>query len=184
MAYLSEPGAPVTATKNIRSIQMLPLMLAMALTILLTLAGVTGVLLYLAKTGGLPFGLGGGLVANGGSGVSTTYAIVLDPLVVNLADADQHGYLRAGVTLRAQNSTESERLAKTAPALTDGKVQAEVSAPLRDIVLDVLGRQKIEDLLQPDGKDKLKVILKKALQDRDPDVKVTDIYFTEFLVQQ
>jgi flagellar FliL protein len=162
---------------------MLPLMLAMALTILLTLAGVTGVLIYLAKTGGLPAGLGG-VVTNGGTGGVTTYAIVLDPLVVNLADADQHGYLRAGVTLRVQASTESERLAKATPVLSDGKVQAEVSAPLRDIVLDVLGRQKVEDLLQPDGKEKLKAILKKAMQDRDPDVKVTDIYFTEFLVQQ
>jgi len=163
---------------------MLPLMLAIMLTILLTLAGAAGVVVYLAKTGGLPFGLGGGIAANGGSGGATTYAIVLDPLVVNLADANQHGYLRAGVTLRVQSSAESERLAKTTPALTDGKVQAEVSAPLRDIVLDVLGRQKVEDLLQPDGKEKLKVILKKALQDRDSDVKVADIYFTEFLVQQ
>jgi flagellar FliL protein len=163
---------------------MLPLVLTMVLTVLLTLSGVVGALVYLAKTNGLPSGLLSGSAVNGASAGAKTYTIVLEPLLVNLADAEGHGYLRAGVTLRVQGAAESEKLAKADPASKDGKVEAEVSAPLRDVVLDVLGRQKVADLLQPDGKEKLKVALKKALQDRDSDVKVTDIYFTEFLVQQ
>jgi len=145
---------------------MLPLMLAMAATILLTLACVVGVVVYMAKSNRLP----SGLVAAGGANASSgnTTSIVLDPLLVNLADADGHGYLRAGVTLRVQGLPESEG-AKADSAAKDTKVAAAVSAPLRDIVLDVLGRQQVADLLQPDGKEKLKLELKKALLERDAD---------------
>jgi flagellar FliL protein len=88
------------------------------------------------------------------------------------------------VTLRVQGTAEGERLSKADPASKDGRAEAEVSAPLRDIALDVLGRQQVADLLLPDGKEKLKAELKKALQERDPAVKVQDVYFTEFLVQR
>jgi flagellar FliL protein len=162
---------------------MLPLMLAMVFTILLTLSGVVGVLVYLAKVNKLPSGLASSVTSGSPDG-SKTSEIVLDPLLVNLVDADGHGYLRAGVTLRVQGTVGNEGQAKTDSPSKDDKVATAVSAPLRDIVLDVLGRQQVADLLQPDGKDKLKVVLKSALRDRDPDVRVVDIYFTEFLVQQ
>jgi flagellar FliL protein len=164
---------------------MAPIVAGMIFLVLLAVGGMTGVLVYLSRAGML----GGGAASDAawsavGGGGSATYEIALDPLLVNLADADGHGYLRAGVTLRVQGTTEGERLAKADPASKDGRAQAEVSAPLRDIALDVMGRQQVADLLLPDGKEKLKTALKKAFQDRDPSVKVLDVYFTEFLVQR
>ena len=57
MAYRPEPGASGNGKNPARSIRMLPLMLAMVFTILLTLSGVVGVLVYLAKVNKLPSGL-------------------------------------------------------------------------------------------------------------------------------
>ena len=161
---------------------MLPLLLMMIFAVLLTLGGAAGGLFYLAKSNRLsPALIGGGANAMAPP-PSAAYSVVLEPLLVNLADANGHGYLRAGVTLRVLGPEEAEAAAKADP--TSKKVESEVSAPLRDIALDVLGRQQASDLLVPDGKEKLKVELKKAFLERDPYVKVTDIYFTEFLVQQ
>lgn len=161
---------------------MVPLLLTMVFAVLLTLGGVAGVVVYLAKSNRLAPGLigGGANAANMAPLPSTAATVVLEPLLVNLADASGHGYLRAGVTLRVLGPPEMSPKADA----TVKKVDSEVSAPLRDIALDVLGRQQVTDLMLPDGKEKLKVELKKAFLERDPYVKVTDIYFTEFLVQQ
>jgi flagellar FliL protein len=50
--------------------------------------------------------------------------------------------------------------------------------------LAVLGRQRSEELLLPDGKERLKRELKLAVAERVPESKVTEIYFTDFLVQR
>ncbi len=57
-------------------------------------------------------------------------------------------------------------------------------AALRDTILDVVGQKSSNDLLSPDGKEHLKNGLKNALAKRNPDIKVREIYFTEFLVQK
>jgi flagellar FliL protein len=157
----------------------------MVATVLLTVGGVAGALIYLAKSGRLAVG---GVTAAGAAGPKAaevkvaTHAMVMEPMLVNLADADGHSYLRAGVTLQIEDPPKKKGEKET--ETKDGKVAAEVTAPLRDAVLAVLGRQRSEELLTPDGKERLKRELKSTLAERVPESKVTEIYFTDFLVQR
>jgi flagellar FliL protein len=48
----------------------------------------------------------------------------------------------------------------------------------------VLGRQTSEGLLSVDGKERLKAELNAAMAEHNADLKVTDMFFTEFLVQR
>ncbi len=57
-------------------------------------------------------------------------------------------------------------------------------AAVRDTVLSVLGRQTADGLLAADGKEHLKAELKTALAEHNSDLKVMDVFFTDFLVQR
>ena len=162
------------------------LLVLIVVTVLLTVGGVAGIVIYLAKSGRLT--TNGAAVAVSAPAPKAdelkvaTHAMVMEPMLVNLVDADGHGYLRAGITLQIENPPKKK--SEKEPEAKDGKVAAEVSAPLRDAVLAVLGRQRSEELLMPDGKERLKRELKLALAERVPESKVTEIYFTDFLVQR
>ncbi len=56
-------------------------------------------------------------------------------------------------------------------------------ALVRDTILSVLATAQPEELLRVEGKHRLKEELLKALQERVPQLAVTNVYFTEFLVQ-
>jgi flagellar FliL protein len=171
-------GAQAAAPKA----SMTTMLIVMVLTVLLTVGGVAGVLLYLAKAGRLGGGAAAAAPAKAEETKVPAHALAMEPLLVNLADADGHSYLRVGITLEVadppKKKGEKEGEAK------DGKVSAEVSAPLRDAVLAVLGRQRSEDLLAPDGKERLKRELKASLAEHASESKVTELYFTDFLVQR
>ena len=72
---------------------------------------------------------------------------------------------------------------KGAKAKEGGKGPDGVVAAVRDTTLTVLGRQSADDLLAVNGKEHLKVELKAALAKHNPELKVADVYFTDFLVQ-
>jgi flagellar protein FliL len=94
----------------------------------------------------------------------------LETFTVNLADADQRGFLRIGMELG---------LGQTAKGGREPQV-----APVRDAILEVLSAQTSQDLLTPSGKRQMKEQIRSALQSRVPELHVEEIYFTEFLVQR
>jgi flagellar FliL protein len=106
--------------------------------------------------------------------------MVLDPILVNLADSSGGAYLRVGVTL----AVPDKGAVKGEKDDESKAVEKETNPSVRDTVLTVLGRQTSEDLLGPDGKDRLKRELKKAIAERNAEIRVSDIFFTEFLVQR
>lgn len=55
---------------------------------------------------------------------------------------------------------------------------------MRDTILSVVGAEKSGDLLMSSGKSALKTKLRSAIQQRDPALKIADVFFTEFLVQR
>ena len=55
---------------------------------------------------------------------------------------------------------------------------------IRDTVLGVVAGYKSDDLLTAEGKSKLKHELLANLQQRVPEARVEEVYFTEFLVQR
>ncbi len=95
----------------------------------------------------------------------------LETFVLNLADTDQRSYLRVGIDLGLNQ--EAKRGEELAPV-----------AQVRDTILGVLAEAKVNDLMSPAGKTKLKENLLRALQDRVPQLGVEEVYFTEFLIQR
>jgi flagellar protein FliL len=105
---------------------------------------------------------------NSNAVVSTLH---LDTFVLNLADVNQRSYLRVGVDLGLNQ--EAKRAEEIVPV-----------AEVRDTILGVLGDVKVDDLMTPAGKTKLKQDLVRALGERVPQLGVQEVYFTEFLIQR
>jgi len=98
----------------------------------------------------------------------------LEPFVVNLADAEDDRFLRVGIDLGLENQ----------PSAKGGKgEEGEVpTARIRDCILTALSTWHSDALLAPDGKQKLKDDLVRALRGRVPELGVREVYFTDFLV--
>lgn len=99
----------------------------------------------------------------------------LHSFVVNLADPDRSAFLRIGIALGLDKP-----LAKSG----DSEKDSPYTPQIRDAVLSVLSTCKSGDLLAPGGRKKLKQQLLETLQKRIPELGVTDIYFTDYLIQQ
>lgn len=108
-----------------------------------------------------------------------TRLVSLDPMLVNLADPDGTAYLRLSLVLRVADASANKADDAKAAKDDEGEVDA-----VRDTALAVLGRQTSDSLLALDGKDRLKSELQRSLAQRNPKLKVTDLFFTDFLVQR
>jgi flagellar protein FliL len=94
----------------------------------------------------------------------------LESFVVNLQGGSDNGYLRVGIDLGLGVTSQ-------------GEGQKDITAPLRDTILTILGSQNVDNLLTPAGKAKLKEQILAAINQRLPQVECRDVYFTDFLVQ-
>jgi flagellar FliL protein len=152
--------------------------------VLIAAVGVGGVVYYLAHTGRLPMQQGAAVQRAAVAPLITTHALVLEPLLVNLADSGESSYLRVSMTLRVADSVEKKDAKAKDEKGKDEKGSDDAAAAVRDTVLTVLGRESADDLLAASGKEHLKAALKTALAEHNADLKVTDIFFTDFLVQR
>jgi flagellar protein FliL len=100
-------------------------------------------------------------------------SVPLEPFVVNLAAGE--GYLKVAMTLAVRS-----------PAAKSKGSPHEVleSAVVRDTILSTLSAQDAGALLTIEGKEALKKTLKSALEAKAPGLDVSDVYFTEFLVER
>ena len=95
---------------------------------------------------------------------------------MNLADSDGNRFLRVGIDLGLGSSA-------SAKAGKGGEGEIPTSR-IRDCVLSVLSTWHSDALLAPEGKEKLKEELVRALRKRVPELDVSEVYFTDFLVQR
>jgi flagellar FliL protein len=164
-------------------VPIMSVLIATMLGVWLGLAGAGGGLYYLVKSGKLQLpamGAAGAGAAGTGATGEGAHTMVLEPILVNLADPGGHAYLRLGLTLNLEGETgkpEAGAESKT------GKGPTEQELAVRDTVLAVLGQQTSTWLLGPDGKEHLKVELEEAIAKHNPQVHVKDVFFTDFLVQ-
>jgi flagellar FliL protein len=170
-------AAPIAATAPAK-FPVVPLLISVAAGVVIATLGVGGGVYYLAHTGRLPMQ---GVAAQKTEAIAmgTTHAMALEPLLVNLADASGSSYLRVALTLRVADVVEKKGVKTEGEKATDDSVAA-----VRDTVLTVLGRQTADGLLAADGKERLKTELKAALAEHNADLKVKDVFFTDFLVQR
>ena len=99
--------------------------------------------------------------------------IPLEPFVVNLADADAARYLRIKISLMVDDKNKLKEVAEN---------QA-LQLKVRDVILESLTAKRSQDLINSEGKNKLRRELqeKVAVYFRGP--KLVDVMFTEFVIQ-
>jgi flagellar protein FliL len=176
------PSSPPAPDAVAAKVPIVPLLLAVVAGVVIATGSVGGVVYYLAHTGRLSM-QGGGTQRADAIAPTMTHAMVLEPLLVNLADAGGSSYLRIALTLRIAEADKKGTKA-TEEKSKDDKGTDDAVAAVRDTVLTVLGRQTAEELSTAGGKEHLKTELKAALAEHNSDLKVKDIFFTDFLVQR
>ena len=179
-------GNEAVAVKEKSGPSLILLVLAMVVTVL---GAVGGALFWLTRSGRLPVqGAGGAAVAAAPVKVEPpkTRMMELDPLLVNLSDAGGESYLRLVAVLKVDDPPPvKDAKPKEEKPPEKGKVVVnEDQAMLRDAALSVLTRETSDQLLAPEGKERLKKDLREAFSTHVPALKVEDVLFTEFLVQR
>jgi flagellar FliL protein len=155
--------------------------IALVLVVVASSVGAGGIVYYLARSGHLPISHISSPKAESSIALAT-HAMVLEPLLVNLADSGGNSYLKISMTLRVLDTVERGGQ-KEREQTTEGKGATVAMAAVRDTTLTVLGKQTSDGLLAPDGKEHLRTALRAAFAEHNADLKVMDIYFTDFLVQ-
>jgi len=99
--------------------------------------------------------------------------LALDPFLVNLADKDSPRFLRATLRLVVQGK-------KAAAELGEDDVK---KVRIRSAILEVLTQQTSDRLVTPEGKTALKKSILDWCSKNLAETKVTDVLFSEFVVQ-
>ncbi len=103
------------------------------------------------------------------------HVLALDPLVVNLSNEGEMRYVRIQLTFGlASEDPESK-----------GEEQMVFMPKLKDFLLTTLGKWKLEDLVSPVAKQKLKSELLSGVRELVPEEfgQVLEVYVTELIVQ-
>jgi len=136
---------------------------------------------------GIGFGVWWGFIRTGDGGPAEQAQagpgktiLPLESFVVNLADPEEGRFLRATFALGVGGQLPTIAKGDNKPVET-GAVSM---ATIRDSMLTVLAQCNSEQLLTPEGKAKLKADLINALNRDVPELRVREVYFTEFLVQR
>jgi flagellar FliL protein len=137
--------------------------------LVLVLAGVpAGAYFWMHR--GAANGEGGGAAAQKPENLGV---MPLDPFTVNLADKEAPRFLRLTVQLVLNEKSEIEELRK------DALKQAQ----LRSSLLELLTQQLAEHLNSPEGKAELKKAIAARATEALKPLKVTDVLFSDFVVQ-
>ena len=99
--------------------------------------------------------------------------IPLEPFVVNLADVDAARYLRIKISLMVDDKSKVKEVSEN---------QA-LQLKVRDVILESLTAKRSQDLINPDGKNKLRHELQEKVAVYFRATKLVDVMFTEFVIQ-
>jgi len=99
--------------------------------------------------------------------------VPLEPFVVNLADSDAARYLRVKISLMVDDKSKVKEIEEN---------QA-LQLKVRDIILQTLTRKTSQDLINDDGKKKLRKEIQDEVGPFFKEPKLNDVMFTEFVIQ-
>jgi flagellar FliL protein len=99
--------------------------------------------------------------------------VPLEAFVVNLADPGGERYLRVTLSLVVADEAEAKELGE----------DAVTKARIRSAVLELLAQQVSDTLVTPDGKTSLKKAIAEHVSHAVPGLQVSDVLFSEFVVQ-
>ncbi len=100
-------------------------------------------------------------------------ALPLEPFVVNLADPDAARYLRIRVSLMVDEKAKIKDLTENTA----------LQQKIRDVILQALTRKTSQDLINEEGKNKLRQEIQEQLTGYFKKPKLVDVMFTEFVIQ-
>lgn len=100
-------------------------------------------------------------------------AIPLEPFVVNLADPGGSRFLRVNLSLVIQDEEHAKEIEENAVA----------KMKIRSSILELLALQTADRLITPEGKTELKATIAEAAGKAVGELHVTDVLFSEFVVQ-
>ncbi|MFW5930992.1 MAG: flagellar basal body-associated FliL family protein [Desulfosalsimonas sp.] len=96
--------------------------------------------------------------------------VEMEDFVVNITHRDSSRFLKLGVTLEAKNEEGKKAIEKRMPQI-------------RDAVLLLVGNKKYDDIKDLQGKKQLKADLAANIRDLAGEDEVSELYFTDFVVQ-
>jgi flagellar FliL protein len=99
--------------------------------------------------------------------------IPLEPFVVNLADTDAARYLRIKISLMVDDKSKVKSVEEN---------QA-LQLKVRDVILSTLTRKTSHDLINDEGKNKLRQEIQDEIGKFFKQPKLNDVMFTEFVIQ-
>jgi flagellar protein FliL len=99
--------------------------------------------------------------------------VPMAPFVVNLADAGASRFLRVTLALVVKNEEVAKELEENAVE----------TAQIRSGILELLSQQQSDMLVTPEGKDELKQAIAERVRQAVRKVKVSDVLFSEFVIQ-
>jgi len=99
--------------------------------------------------------------------------LALEPFVVNLADPDAPRYLRIKISLMIDDKKKEKELAEN---------QA-LQLKVRDVILQSLTAKTSQELINEEGKNKLRHEIQEKIAVYFLEPKLVDVMFTEFVIQ-
>ena len=145
------------------------LIVAVLLVVTLGLAG--GFFMMWNKLSALNIQANTAAHAQGGQGQTALGTIFpLDTFIVNLADQERSRYLRVTMDLELAAATDTRKLTERLPQV-------------RDRILMLLPSKRFADISSMEGKTALRDEIITKLNGLFPEKVITDIFFTEFVVQ-
>ena len=103
--------------------------------------------------------------------VEVKSTLALEPFLVNLADKDEIRFVKATFQLGLPDEKTE---------IAGDKV---VLAELRDSIISLLSSKTAEQILSPEGKDKLREEIRNRINVLAPKLKVQDVFIVDFVVQ-
>src|SRR5262245_29062190 len=97
----------------------------------------------------------------------------LEPFVVNLADPDAARYLRIKISLMVGDKTKAQ-------GLTENQA---LQLKVRDVILQSLTMKTSRELINEEGKNKLRKEIQEKVGMYFQEAKLVDVMFTEFVIQ-
>ncbi len=176
-----------TSAVNGSPFPLVPFLIAVVFSVVLAVSGIAGVLFWMVRSGRIAkAAVPTALVAPAPVAMSAakSRAVSMEPMLVNLADPGGQSYLRIGIVLRLEEMSAGKERKDEAASTKGGKVVDESEAALRDVALTVISNETAEQLLSLEGKEALKQNLKAAMDKAVPGLKVSEVFFTDFLVQR
>ncbi len=100
-------------------------------------------------------------------------ALPLEPFVVNLADTDAARYLRIRVSLMIDDKN----------AIKEATENTALQMKVRDVILQALTVKTSQELINEEGKTKLREQIREKIEVYFKKPKLVDVMFTEFVIQ-